>query len=416
MHTIRIVRAANVTWVTLTARRSRDRDAYLTCAKPDARRIRPAVTLAGRAARRVTRFATLVLFALLAPSCTRRTPSHRCWPAWAPTAARSRAGCRLRSDTSTRAWRSRGASIRPSPQRAFAAAAAADPRCALCWWGAAWAAGPTINADMTADDAARVHAALVQAIALAPRASPRDRALIEALAARHPAIGAPSAVDEAAYAQRMRALARAYPRDADIAVLAAEALLNLHPYDWWASDGSPQPWTGEIQALLLRGDGDRTPASRRQSLLDSPDGVFASAGGGPRERTAACERGSGLGASAAHAGAYRHAHRPLCRRRGRQRAGDRGGRALPRGGRCAGGLPRRLRRAQPSLPVGCGGDGRAQRDCPGGRARRVSGGLRTRAQAIAAPASSSITTCCRSSRSCGSDAGGRFSRTRCRRT
>lgn len=137
-------------------------------------------------------------------------------------------------------------------RRAFEAAAKADPRCALCWWGAAWAAGPTINADMAAADAAQVRAALAQARLLAVHASARDRALIEALAARHPAAGAPEAIDEEAYAQRMRALAKAYPRDADIAVLAAEAVMNLHPYDWWAADGSPQPWTGEVQALLKR--------------------------------------------------------------------------------------------------------------------------------------------------------------------
>ena len=47
--------------------------------------------------------------------------------------------------------------------RSFAAAAAIDPRCALCYWGLAWASGPNINADMTADDAARVRGALARA-------------------------------------------------------------------------------------------------------------------------------------------------------------------------------------------------------------------------------------------------------------
>ncbi len=105
---------------------------------------------------------------------------------------------------------------------------------------------------MTPDDAARVRDALGRARALAARASRRDRALIEALSARHPAAGDPAAVDEEAYADRMRGLARKYPRDADIAMLAAEALLNLHPYDWWTKDGDAQPWTGEIRALLRR--------------------------------------------------------------------------------------------------------------------------------------------------------------------
>ena len=51
--------------------------------------------------------------------------------------------------------------------RSFAAAAAADPRCALCYWGLAWALGPNINADMAAGDAARVRDALARARALA---------------------------------------------------------------------------------------------------------------------------------------------------------------------------------------------------------------------------------------------------------
>ena len=136
--------------------------------------------------------------------------------------------------------------------RSFAAAAAIDPRCALCYWGLAWTSGPNINADMTADDAVRVRDALVRARVLAARAPRRERELIEALSARHPAAGDAAALDEEAYAERMRALARRYPRDADIATFAAEAILNLHPYDWWAQDGSARPWTAEIRTLLTR--------------------------------------------------------------------------------------------------------------------------------------------------------------------
>jgi tetratricopeptide (TPR) repeat protein len=48
----------------------------------------------------------------------------------------------------------------------------------------------------------------------------------------------------------MRALANRYPRDADLALLAAESLLNLHPYDWWDAHGRPRPWTAEIDRRL----------------------------------------------------------------------------------------------------------------------------------------------------------------------
>nr|MCU0967179.1 hypothetical protein [Burkholderiaceae bacterium] len=135
--------------------------------------------------------------------------------------------------------------------RSFEGAIATSPPCAACHWGLAWALGPTINADMAPGDAVRVAAALQRAKALAPHASPRFRDLIAALAARHPG-PAEEAIDEEGYFARMRTLASKYPRDADIAVLAAESLLNLHPYDWWQPDGQAMPWTGEIVALLVR--------------------------------------------------------------------------------------------------------------------------------------------------------------------
>ena len=133
--------------------------------------------------------------------------------------------------------------------RSFDAALAIAPDCASCWWALAWALGPTINADMGPQAVARVDQAVAQARRHAGRASPLRRALIAALALRHPGQGA---LDEAAYARRMQALARAHPRQAEVALLAAEALMNLHPYDWWTLGGAPQPWTPQIEHLLAR--------------------------------------------------------------------------------------------------------------------------------------------------------------------
>ena len=131
--------------------------------------------------------------------------------------------------------------------RSFGGALAHDPHCAAALWGQAWALGPTINADMAADDAGAVDAALRRALALRSGASPRWRGLVDALAARHPR---PGTVDEEAYEASLRTLLARDPRDADIATLAAEALMNLHPYDWWHRDGHAQPWTAEIERRL----------------------------------------------------------------------------------------------------------------------------------------------------------------------
>jgi tetratricopeptide (TPR) repeat protein len=131
--------------------------------------------------------------------------------------------------------------------RSFETATREDPKCGICFWGLAWSLGPNVNADMHKADAARVQMAVRRAEALSVNASPRHRGVIAALLARHRKQGV---VDEERYVAEMRALARRNPGDADILTLAAEAQLNLHPYDWWEKDGAPKSWTPEIEALL----------------------------------------------------------------------------------------------------------------------------------------------------------------------
>lgn len=135
--------------------------------------------------------------------------------------------------------------------RSFRGAAHHDPGCAAAWWGLAWSLGPNINSDLSPTHVAVVDEALQRARALKERAAPRWRGLIEALSARHPRPGT-AELDEEHYAQRVRALAERWPRDADLATLAAEALMNLHPYDWWDKRGHPHPWTRDVEHLLER--------------------------------------------------------------------------------------------------------------------------------------------------------------------
>ena len=70
-------------------------------------------------------------------------------------------------------------------ERSFLRAAQLDPACAMCWWGAALVLGPHVNAAM--DPAMNLLAwqRLQKAVELAPNASPREQAFIQALSARY---------------------------------------------------------------------------------------------------------------------------------------------------------------------------------------------------------------------------------------
>ncbi|WP_242671621.1 tetratricopeptide repeat protein [Azotobacter chroococcum] len=135
--------------------------------------------------------------------------------------------------------------------RAFEEAVRLDPDCAMCYWGIALAYGPNINAPMDASAGAAAHAAIQKA--LERKASPKEQALIRALATRYaaPPPAERSALD-AAYARAMREVVREYPEDQEAATLFAESLMDLSPWQYWSQDGQPRPDTPEMLAQLER--------------------------------------------------------------------------------------------------------------------------------------------------------------------
>ncbi|MBA17619.1 MAG: hypothetical protein CMN73_14920 [Sphingomonas sp.] len=121
--------------------------------------------------------------------------------------------------------------------RSFREAQARDTDCALCFWGEAYAYGPNINAPMDPATRDAMFAALDRAVALAPGAGLQAQALIAALAKRYSRDpDADQAALAADYAAAMLAVAAAYPDQDDIAVLAAEAVMDTSPWDYWESD------------------------------------------------------------------------------------------------------------------------------------------------------------------------------------
>ncbi len=135
--------------------------------------------------------------------------------------------------------------------RSFRRAAELDALSPMPHWGIALALGPNINLDV---DPAREQAAYDEAQrahALAAAAPPNERAYVEAILKRYsndPKADLKAlAVD---YKDAMRALTRRYPDDLDALTLYAESLMDLHPWQLWASDGTPTEGTTDIVAAL----------------------------------------------------------------------------------------------------------------------------------------------------------------------
>lgn len=135
---------------------------------------------------------------------------------------------------------------------AFRMAQKIDPACAMCYWGEALVLGPNINMPMDPQANAPAVAASRKASTLKDRATAREQALILALATRYaddPKLE--RATLDNAYADAMRKVAAAYPGDQDIAVLFAESLMNLSPWDYWEAGGArPKGNTAELVATL----------------------------------------------------------------------------------------------------------------------------------------------------------------------
>ena len=135
--------------------------------------------------------------------------------------------------------------------RAFQEAARLDPTCAMAQWGIALALGPNINAPMSAEAASSAYAAIRKAVQLSAPSSPRERALIRALAARYAAVPQADRTSlDRAYASALRDVVRRFPQDLEARTLYAEALMDLSPWNYWTRDGNPRENTRDLLAQL----------------------------------------------------------------------------------------------------------------------------------------------------------------------
>jgi len=106
-----------------------------------------------------------------------------------------------------------------------------DERCAICYWGEAWAWGSYLNGAMSASESPYAYAAIQKALSMKDQAPAKERGMIEAMALRYVEhFEAGKRVDQdRAYAAAMERLAAQYPDDLEIVTLYADALFLLEP-------------------------------------------------------------------------------------------------------------------------------------------------------------------------------------------
>src|SRR6185437_15179861 len=124
----------------------------------------------------------------------------------------------------------------------------------MCFWGEALVLGPNINMPMVEEAVPPAFAAAQKARALAAKAGPQEQALIAALSTRYTENPkADRAELDAAYAAAMAKAAAQFPDDNEIAVLYAESVMDLSPWNYWQPGGrEPNQQCGPIVPTLER--------------------------------------------------------------------------------------------------------------------------------------------------------------------
>jgi tetratricopeptide (TPR) repeat protein len=133
--------------------------------------------------------------------------------------------------------------------RAFQEAARLDSKLAMAYWGQALVLGPNINAMMDPNAEYRALILIEQAKLYIADVSQREQALINALGKRYSGKSDHRKQNDKAYAEAMQEVHKRFPDDPDITMLYVEAMMNLHPWNYWMPDGYPYEGTEEIVVL-----------------------------------------------------------------------------------------------------------------------------------------------------------------------
>jgi len=136
-------------------------------------------------------------------------------------------------------------------EASFKKAAVFDPDCAMAFWGQALAYGPNINDAGFYVENQDAWLAIRKANSFTKNISPEESALIKAQLVHY---SPDSPVNRIAlnnqYANAMKKVYSRFSLNEEIAVLYADALMNLHPWNFYYQNGNPKSWTPELTSLL----------------------------------------------------------------------------------------------------------------------------------------------------------------------
>ncbi len=131
----------------------------------------------------------------------------------------------------------------------FKEAARFDSSCAMIYWAQALAMGPSYNFGHLYKPNEKLAAVLAKMNRYVATASAKEKHLVQAMNTRY---NTGDTADKERkklnedYAAALRPLVAKYPGDLDMKALYTDAVMLLHPWDFWNNDGTAKAWTMEL--------------------------------------------------------------------------------------------------------------------------------------------------------------------------
>lgn len=139
----------------------------------------------------------------------------------------------------------------------FIKASEIDPEMAMAYWGQALVLGSNINIGITSKRGQIAYETVQKAAQLAEKGPDNEKAYISALKERYTQDANIDKKELALrYSRAMQKVSAQFPDDPDAAVLYAESLLDVRPWNQWSLDGNPLEGTKEavtaLESVLIR--------------------------------------------------------------------------------------------------------------------------------------------------------------------